>query len=314
MSQSSVSCLLLTAGEAGGINQEIAHKAHTAWRMKGGMPFVICGDPVDWPDTLVITNIVDAPRAYAAGHLPLFSTARATPTRTIMAALTTAMDFIQSGQASAMVTLPIIKERMLAGGFTFPGHTEFLADYLGVTDYAMMLVSPTLGLRVVPATIHIPLSQVAANLNTDTLIRLGKLIHRSLKQWGIDKPRLALAALNPHAGEGGRIGKEEQTIIIPAFTALRQAGLDITRPLPSDTLFHTEARANYDAVLCMYHDQALIPLKTLDFWGGVNVTLGLPIIRTSPDHGAGLDIVGQGIAKCDSLLAAMQLSVDMSQR
>ena len=177
----------------------------------------------------------------------------------------------------------------------------------------MMLAAQDL--RVVPVTVHIALKDVAFNLTADKIIHAGLVTaHDPKKRFGVKKPRLAIAGLNPHAGESGAMGMEEATHIMPAVWALRDHGIDVTDPLPADTLFHAEARKKYDAVLCMYHDQALIPVKTLDFWGGVNITLGLPIIRTSPDHGTALEIAGQGIARPDSMLAAIRVATSMAQR
>jgi 4-hydroxythreonine-4-phosphate dehydrogenase len=169
------------------------------------------------------------------------------------------------------------------------------------------------GLRVVPVTVHCALAQVSARLTTQSIVQAALVTHEALKRdFGLSEPRLVIAALNPHAGEDGAFGDEEQRIITPAVHDLKARGIKVVGPLPADSLFHADSRANYDAAICMYHDQALIPLKTLDFWGGVNVTLGLPIIRTSPDHGTGFDIAGRGIARADSMIAAIQQAAMMA--
>ncbi|MDP3399747.1 MAG: 4-hydroxythreonine-4-phosphate dehydrogenase PdxA, partial [Brevundimonas sp.] len=200
-----------------------------------------------------------------------------------------------------------------------PGHTEFIADLTADASWSqtrgpvMMLTARDL--RACLVTIHTPLSQVPEMVTAERVSRVARVVHEALiRDFGIAHPRLALAGLNPHAGEGGSIGLEEQEVLIPAATALRAEGLDISDPRPADTLFHDEARQGYDAVICLYHDQALIPVKTLDFWGGVNVSLGLPVVRTSPDHGTGFDIAGRGIARPDSLIAALHLARTMADR
>jgi 4-hydroxythreonine-4-phosphate dehydrogenase len=215
------------------------------------------------------------------------------------------------GQAAGLVTAPIAKAPLYAAGFGFPGHTEFLADLTceapleGPRGPVMMLAAKDL--RAVLVTIHEPLADVPTHLSRRRIAEVGRITAHALKHdFGIESPRLALAGLNPHAGEGGAIGREEIEMINPAAADLRAEGIACTDAKPADTLFHDEARAAYDAVICLYHDQALIPVKTLDFWGGVNITLGLPIVRTSPDHGTGFDIAGQGIARPDSLIAAVR--------
>ncbi len=222
----------------------------------------------------------------------------------VVASLKRALDLTVSGDASAMVTNPIHKQTLYNSGFDHPGHTEFLADATGGTP-VMMLSCP--GLRVVPVTIHIPLADVVNQLTTGLIVSRGKTLAAALERdFGLAHPRIAVAGLNPHAGESGALGSEEVQIIKPAVETLRSAGIDATGPFPADTLFHTEARRGYDAVLAMYHDQALIPLKTIDFDNGVNTTLGLPIVRTSPDHGTACDIAGTGRAKPGSFIAALR--------
>jgi 4-hydroxythreonine-4-phosphate dehydrogenase len=227
------------------------------------------------------------------------------------AAIEAGVRYCLNGEASALVTAPIAKSVMYEAGFTFPGHTEFLAGLTahvpqdGPRGPAMMLTGG--GLRVVLVTIHEPLQRAIALIDEDRVRHIARLTHHALQRdYGIARPRLALAGLNPHAGEDGSLGDEEIRILNPAAAKLRAEGIGISDARSPDTLFHEDARQTYDAVVCMYHDQGLIPVKTLDFHGGVNVTLGLPIIRTSPDHGTAFDIAGTGQARADSLLAAIR--------
>jgi len=227
------------------------------------------------------------------------------------------VDLVLSGEGCGLVTAPIAKAPMYASGFRFPGHTEFIAEltadmpFSGTRGPVMMLTAKDL--RACLVTIHVAIDQLPELVTADRVMRVARVVHESMKRdFGIAAPRLAMAALNPHAGEGGAIGLQEATVLRPAAEALRAEGLNITDPLPADTLFHEEARARYDAVVCLYHDQALIPVKTLDFWGGVNATLGLPIVRTSPDHGTGFDIAGKGVARADSFIAAVRLASEMA--
>lgn len=231
-------------------------------------------------------------------------------------AIERAVGYTLSGEASAVVTCPIAKKPLYEAGFRFPGHTEFLAhlagEHLGyeVTP-VMMLAGPLL--RAVPVTIHIALSRVPEILDTNKILTISRITAEALKnQFGIAKPRLALAGLNPHAGEGGSMGMEDEEIVRPAVETLRKEGIDARGPLPADTMFHAAARATYDAAICMYHDQALIPAKTLGFDDSVNVTLGLPFVRTSPDHGTAFDIAGSGKAKPDSFIAALRLADELA--
>ncbi len=231
----------------------------------------------------------------------------------VIAAIERAVALVQAGEAAAVVTNPIQKETLYQAGFRYPGHTEYLAALAGIdTAPVMMLACP--GLRVVPITIHLPLAEAAGALTTEAIVHAGRVTAAALvTDFGIAAPRLAVAGLNPHAGEGGALGREEAEIIAPAVAALRAQGIAITGPAPADSLFHGAARARYDAALCMYHDQALIPLKTIDFARGVNITLGLPFVRTSPDHGTALDIAGHGRADPQSLLAAFETARDMAR-
>lgn len=217
------------------------------------------------------------------------------------------------GMLDALVTAPINKESFNMGGFSYPGHTEFLAHLTGTEDFAMMLMGRTL--KVVLLTTHCPLMEVSGRLTIKETLRIIRLTHRALKEkFEKDAPRLALASLNPHAGENGLLGTEEITILKPAAIAARKEGINITDPMPSDTLFYKAVKGGYDAVICPYHDQALIPLKLLHFDDGVNVTLGLPFIRTSPDHGTAFDIAGKGIADPASLKAAIEVAAHVAER
>ncbi len=218
----------------------------------------------------------------------------------------------QSGQAAAIATPPISKKALYDGAdFKYPGHTEFLAALSGVDRSVMMLACDEL--RTVPVTIHVPLSDVKKLLTTGLIVETGLIVNKALRRdFAIDTPRIAISGLNPHAGEGGAMGREDIEVIEPAVQALRAQGIDATGPLPADTMFHAAARARYDAALCMYHDQALIPIKTLAFDKGVNVTLGLPFIRTSPDHGVAYDIAGRGMADPTSMIEAIRLAATLA--
>lgn len=230
-------------------------------------------------------------------------------------ALETATGLVKQGAAAALVTGPIAKSRLARIGFSQPGQTEFVAEACGITaeNAVMMLAGPHL--RVVPITVHVALSQVSGLLSIE-LIRARSCIAATAlrRDFGVQSPRLALAGLNPHAGEDGRMGTEDRDIIAPAVAALRKAGIDARGPLPADTMFHAEARKTYDAAICMYHDQALIPIKVLDFDEGVNVTLGLPIVRTSPDHGTAFGIAGTGTARPGATIAAIRMASECAAR
>jgi 4-hydroxythreonine-4-phosphate dehydrogenase len=233
----------------------------------------------------------------------------------VMDAIAHGANLALAGGIRALVTNPIQKASLIEGGFAFTGHTDFLAHLAGAAreDAVMMLAGPSL--KVVPLTQHIPLAQVPGAISTRLIEKTAEVILRALvENFAIAQPRLAITGLNPHAGEDGHLGDEEATIITPAIATLQEAGHLVSGPHPSDSLFSAARRDQYDAVLCMYHDQALIPLKTLDGGRAVNVTLGLPIIRTSPDHGTALDIAGRGTASADSLIAALRLADQMSRR
>ncbi|MBD3728844.1 MAG: 4-hydroxythreonine-4-phosphate dehydrogenase PdxA [Sphingomonadales bacterium] len=235
--------------------------------------------------------------------------------RLALASLTEATRLAVDGQASGIVTGPIAKALLAQVGFVYPGQTEFVAAACGVTagDAVMMLAGPQL--RTVPITVHVALAEVPLLLTSDMIVRRGRIAAQALaRDFGIAAPRLAFAGLNPHAGESGRMGSEEERIIAPALDALRAEGIDATGPHPADAMFTARARATYDLALCMYHDQALIPLKTLDFDAGVNVTLGLPIVRTSPDHGTAFAIAGQRVAEAGATIAAIRMAGEMAAR
>ncbi len=222
-----------------------------------------------------------------------------------------AVEAVRQGHVRAVVTNPIAKATLYQAGFKYPGHTEYLgalAEAWGARAFPVMMIWSEM-LAVVPVTIHIPLADVARALTAELIIKTGRIVDRDMRAcFHITRPRLAVAGLNPHAGEGGAMGREEITIIRPAIETLRAEGIDIVGPLPADTMFHPQARARYDVALTMYHDQGLIPAKTLAFDEGVNVTLGLPFVRTSPDHGTAFDIAGKGVANPTSLIAALKLA------
>jgi 4-hydroxythreonine-4-phosphate dehydrogenase len=234
--------------------------------------------------------------------------------RAVIESIERATGLALRGAVSGVVTNPINKAALYEAGFAYPGHTEFLAALTSAQGrQIMMLASPRL--RVVPVTVHASLRKSLAMLSTEMILVAARTAHAALRRdFGIEHPRLAMAGLNPHAGEQGALGDEESTIIAPAMAALRAEGIDVSGPWPPDTMFTAAARARYDVAICMYHDQALIPLKTLDMDHGVNVTLGLPIVRTSPDHGTAYDIAGQGIADPTSLIAAIELAASLAER
>ncbi|AHJ65463.1 4-hydroxythreonine-4-phosphate dehydrogenase PdxA [Granulibacter bethesdensis] len=312
--------LALTMGDPAGIGPEITQ---TAWQRlrRTGPVFYVIGDPALFgtQKLCVIDKPADAAGCFADALpvLPLSLSASVVPGHpdqanapAVIASIEQAVRHVQAGQAAAVVTNPISKAVLYGSGFAFPGHTEFLGALTGGTP-VMMLASPLL--RVVPVTVHVSLRRALDMLTTDLIVQTARITIDDLKsRFGLPSPRLAIAGLNPHAGESGAMGEEEQTIIAPAMECLRQEGHTILGPYPPDTMFTDTARQNYDAALCMYHDQALIPLKTLDMRHGVNVTLGLPIIRTSPDHGTAFDIAGRGIAEADSLMAALHLAAEMA--
>jgi len=324
--------LIVTMGEPAGIGGEITLKA---WLGRGdGVPPFYLIDDVDriaglarrlgWPVPVrPISAPEDAPAVFAEALpiAPIGITLRAMPAHpdpadapAILGAIEAGVRHVLGGHAAALVTNPIHKDSLYRAGFRHPGHTEYLASLAGVAEApVMMLVCPAL--RVVPVTVHLALGQAILELSTSTIVHAGRVTNAALRRdFGVAAPTLAIAGLNPHAGEAGGLGREEIEIIEPAIAELRAAGIDARGPLAADTMFHAEARRSYDAALCMYHDQALIPIKTIDFHGGVNVTLGLPFVRTSPDHGTAFAIAGRGVARAESLIAALRLGADMAAR
>jgi 4-hydroxythreonine-4-phosphate dehydrogenase len=231
----------------------------------------------------------------------------------VVDAIRVAVRLANAGEAAAVVTNPIQKSVLYAAGFGFPGHTEFLQDLAGPGHRSTMMLASAL-LRVVPVSIHESLARAVAGISSDRIVEVATAAHAGLRQdFGIERPRLAVAGLNPHAGEAGSMGREEIEIIAPAVEALKANGIDADGPYPPDTMFTARARRGYDAAICMYHDQALIPLKTLDVDGGVNVTMGLPFVRTSPDHGTALNIAGKGLADPGSLVSAIRMAAAMAR-
>jgi len=328
LSQSSLP-IAVTMGEPAGIGGEIVLKAWIQ-RTATTPAFFAIDDPAHLESIAAgfgltcrivpIAKASEAGAAFANGLpvLPLSQALGATTLgkpdpatgRAVVASIDKAVDLVRAGDAAALVTNPIQKATIQAAGFKFPGHTEYLGHLAGATPAMMLAVE---GLRVVPVTVHVPMRDVAAKLTTEAIVTQGRIAAAALRQdFGVATPRLAVAALNPHAGEAGKIGDEEIRIIGPAVAQLQAEGIAAIGPAPADTLFHPGARKTYDVVLCMYHDQALIPLKTIDFWGGVNITLGLSFVRCSPDHGTALDIATRGIADPTSLMAAIHMARTIS--
>ena len=311
--------IVISCGEPAGIGPEVA--AAAAQALAGELPLLWIGDPRHLPDG-TDAHVTDDPADLARDRLTVLARDFGAPAvaghpdarhaKGVIAAISEGVDLVQRGLARAICTAPIHKAALIDGAaFAYPGHTEYLAALAGVDHVVMMLASPDL--RVVPATIHIPLSDVPHQLSRDLLDQTIRTTHAALiRDFGIPAPRIAVSGLNPHAGEDGKMGREEIEMIIPLLTDLRLKGLDLRGPMSADTMFHAGARAQYDAAVCMYHDQALIPIKTLDFAGGVNVTLGLPFIRTSPDHGTAFDIAGKGLADPTSMIAAIRLAAQMA--
>lgn len=315
--------LALTRGDPAGIGGDITLMA---WRRRG--PETPCFFVVDDPPRLAAlarrlgldaeVRAIDAPEqapAVFASALPVLPLpAGLDGAAATLASIETATFLVRDGRAAALVTNPIHKESLYDAGFRHKGHTEFLAALSGI-DHAPVMMLACEGLRVVPVTIHVALAEAIAALDAGSIVHCARVTAAALvEDFAIRRPAIAVAALNPHAGEGGHMGREEIDIIQPAVARLAADGLDVRGPLPADTLFHDRARQGYDAVICMYHDQALIPLKTVDFANGVNITLGLPFVRTSPDHGVAFDIAGTGRADPSSLVAALGLARDMARR
>ena len=326
--------LALTLGEPAGIGPDITF---AAWRRRSELglpPFYLLADP-DFvarrarqiaPDVAVAVVEPASASATFATLLPVVDIAVAVSAEpghpdqssapAAIAAIRRAVADVGTGAASAIVTNPIAKNVLYRSGFAEPGHTEYLAklaaEATGVAYHpVMMLWSPELA--VVPVTIHLPLKDVISRLTGDLVVETGRIVARDLRdRFGIARPRLVVAGLNPHAGEDGALGDEDLNLVRPAVERLKADGIDARGPLPADSLFHAAARASYDAALAMYHDQALIPIKTLAFDHAVNVTLGLPFVRTSPDHGTAFDIAGTGRADPGSLIAALRLAARLS--
>ncbi|MBB5721969.1 4-hydroxythreonine-4-phosphate dehydrogenase [Loktanella ponticola] len=315
--------IVISCGEPAGIGPEIAVAAFRA--VHADTPLLWLGDPRHLPagtDYACIDDPAAAADLSAAGTLPVMpitmggtaiaGTADPANAQGVIDAIAKGVALVTNGQARAICTAPIHKAALIDGAdFAYPGHTEYLAALAGIDRVVMMLACDAL--RVVPVTIHVPLAQVAtdltASLLTDTLL----ITHAAMRRdFGVKRPRIAVAGLNPHAGEDGKMGVEEIEMITPVLDALRSEGMDLIGPMSADTMFHAAARQNYDVAVCMYHDQALIPVKTLGFDTGVNVTLGLPFIRTSPDHGTAFDIAGKGLANPSSMIAAIRMAATMA--
>jgi len=320
--------VLLTPGDPAGIGAEIALKAFQsgsrqfciienaerlsalAHHLKLAISIEIIDHPAAFQADFPALQVLDMewPVAPMAGHPDPANAHK------VIAAIEQGARWAQEGTVAALTTNPIAKATLYDAGFTYPGHTEFLGSLAPVISGGPVMMLACESLRVVPLTIHIPLAQVPQALSTKLIVEKARLIADALKTYfGAAKPRLALCGLNPHAGERGAMGSEDESIIAPAITILRDEGIDASGPHPADTLFHEDARRTYDVALGMYHDQVLIPLKTIDFFGGVNITLGLDFIRTSPDHGTGFDIAGTGKARPDSLIAALETAQKMAR-
>ncbi|MEX4007573.1 4-hydroxythreonine-4-phosphate dehydrogenase PdxA [Neoaquamicrobium sediminum] len=326
--------LALTSGDPSGIGPEIAIEAWRLRKQDETPPFLLLSDPalvearasrMGLPVKIATVTPEEAGAAFAdvlpivplgASFLDSPGNPNAVNAAGTIEAIETAVRLVVSGRADALVTCPIAKKPLYDAGFGYPGHTEFLghlAETIAGSSATpvMMLAGPEL--RAVPVTIHIPLAKVAPTLTTALIVETASITASDLRdKFGIDNPRLAIAGLNPHAGEDGAMGREDEDVVRPAVEQLRRLGIDARGPLPADTMFHARARAAYDVAICMYHDQALIPAKALAFDETVNVTLGLPFIRTSPDHGTAFDIAGKGTARPDSLIAALRLARQMA--
>ncbi|MFT4279383.1 MAG: 4-hydroxythreonine-4-phosphate dehydrogenase PdxA [Rhodopseudomonas sp.] len=325
--------LVLTLGEPAGIGPDITLATWLLRTQRGIPPFYVRGDAGSLArraallglDVAIAEVRAEDEAASFADALPVVSTglkATAAPGKPDASSAAAAIGSIEQavadvtgGNAAAVVTNPIAKSVLYQAGFRHPGHTEFLAELAKrdgiVPQPVMMLWCPSLA--VVPVTIHVSLRDAIDQLTTDLIVSTARIVVKDLRErLGIAQPRLALAGLNPHAGEDGALGQEDRTVVAPAVEILRGEGIDARGPLPADTMFHAAARKTYDCAICMYHDQALIPIKTIAFDEGVNVTLGLPFIRTSPDHGTAFDIAGSGQANPSSLIAALKLAAHMA--
>ncbi len=325
--------IAMTMGDPAGIGPELALRGWIA-RKEIGAPFFVLADPavlerlaraLDLPVPVAVVTVQQAAEVFprALPVVALAHPADAAPGRpdpryaaATIESIERAVSYVRERAASAVVTNPIAKKTLYDAGFRHPGHTEFLGELASSwgapVQPVMMIWSPLLA--VVPVTIHIALAEVATRLTREAIEATGRIVHTEMRRrFGIARPRIAVAGLNPHAGEGGAMGREEIDMIAPAVATLKAEGIDVTGPLPADTMFHASARARYDVAMTMYHDQGLIPAKTLAFDDGVNVTLGLPFIRTSPDHGTAFDIAGRGLANPSSLIAALKLAARLAQ-
>jgi len=320
--------LIITQGDPCGIGPEIIAKSWSALRHDLDYVFAVIGDKRSFETLNVDTIEISTPHEafnYFAHAIPVIN--RPTLRKStigmpqvdlapfIISWIREAFELCLLNQACAMITAPIAKSVLYESGFLFPGHTEYLGELARLHGFennpVMLLMADKL--KVALATIHIPINLVSENLTIDKLDALCKVLNTSLKRdFKIAEPRIAVSALNPHAGENGTIGREEIEIISPFLASMKSIGINVTGPHPADTMFHKDAIESYDVALCMYHDQALIPLKTIDFWGGVNVTLNLPIIRTSPDHGTGFDIAGKNLARPDSMIQSIKAAHKLS--
>jgi 4-hydroxythreonine-4-phosphate dehydrogenase len=321
--------IAVSIGDPAGIGPEVLAKSWERRNEEGLPAFFAVGDPraisVVWDGPLRRIDSPDEAQACFGEALPILVVEDAGDivpgqpnmpgARCAIQALEIAVGLARSGASAALVTGPVSKAELYAIGFTHSGQTEFVAERCGVApgNVAMMLAGPSL--RTVCITTHVPLASVSALLTVELVVSRGRVTARGLQRdFGIANPRIAIAGFNPHAGEGGALGREEIDILLPAIEQLRDEGIDITGPLAADTMFHPRARAKYDAALCTYHDQALIPLKTLHFDEGVNMTLGLPIVRVAPDHGTAFEIAGRGLAEPGATIAAIRLAGQAAER
>lgn len=317
--------IAISLGDPAGIGPEAVAKAWVARNTQRLAPFFAIGDvrsiEAVWRGPLARITAPDEAVAAFGEALPVMQVADAGPirpgepdlegARCALDSLEMAVGMTRNGAASALVTGPVSKSQLQAIGFSHPGQTEFIAERCGMSkdNVVMMLAGPTL--RVVPITTHVPLAQVSELLSIDLILAKSRVTAKSmLRHFGIANPRLAFAGFNPHAGEKGMLGQEEITMLAPAIAQLREEGIDAIGPIAADAMFHPRARATYDVAMCLYHDQALIPLKTLHFDDGVNTTLGLPIVRTSPDHGTAFDIAGRGLAEPGAMIAAIRMAAE----
>ena len=320
--------IAIATGDPAGIGPEIAAKAWDARGQYGLAPFFAVGDrrsiEAVWRGPIQLISSPDEASACFDRALPLIQIEDTGPivagapdlagARCALDSLELASGLARSPMVGGLITGPVAKSQLYAIGFTHPGQTEFVAERCGIAsaNAVMMLAGPTL--RAVPITTHMPLREVSDFVTVDLIVAKARATDRGLaRNFGIERPRLAIAGFNPHAGEKGAIGREEIELIIPAIEILRAEGIDIVGPLAADTMFHARARSQYDCALCLYHDQALIPLKTLHFDEGVNMTLGLPIVRTAPDHGTAFEIAGQNRANPGAMIAAIALAAEAAR-